>query len=72
MARRTAENESRQAAGLAPLPIEDVSRLFKIPPEPNRLESLLLLHQLDGAASRLNETAAVGAMQLRGAYTGTA
>lgn len=72
VARRTAENESRQAAGLAPLPIEDVSRLFKIPPEPNRLESLLLLHQLDGAASRLNETAAVGAMQLRGAYTGTA
>ena len=72
MTRRKAENETRKAAGLAPLPLDDAARNFKIPAEPNRLESLLLLDQLNDAATRLTETAAVGAMQLDGARTGTA
>lgn len=70
--RRKAENATRTAAGLAPLPLEDVHKMFKIPAEPNRLESMLLLNQLDAAASRLDETSAVGAVQLDAARTGTA
>ncbi|WFD05293.1 hypothetical protein MVES1_000622 [Malassezia vespertilionis] len=69
--RRKAENASRVAAGLAALPIDDVHKLFKIPAEPNRLESMLLLHQLDHAAARLSETAMVGSVQLDAARMGT-
>ncbi|WFC98652.1 hypothetical protein MYAM1_001383 [Malassezia yamatoensis] len=72
VSRRKAENASREAAGLAPLPIDDVAKMFKIPAEPNRLESLLLLNQLTAASSRLSETAAVGTVQLDAARTGTA
>ncbi|KZS96137.1 hypothetical protein SISNIDRAFT_473518 [Sistotremastrum niveocremeum HHB9708] len=46
--KRKEENAARVAQGLAPLPEEDVSRLFKIPGEPSRLESMLLLGQIDG------------------------
>ena len=46
--------------------------MFKIPAEPNRLESMLLLNQLSHAAGRLSETAAVGAVQLDAARTSTA
>lgn len=70
--RRKAENATREAAGLAPLPLDEVHKLFKIPAEPNRLESLLLLNQLDQAAHRLTDTAALGAVQLEAARTGTA
>ncbi|EPQ32326.1 uncharacterized protein PFL1_00522 [Pseudozyma flocculosa PF-1] len=72
LARKKAENASREAQGLAPLPIEDVNRLFKIPAEPSRLETTLLLGQLDSSARRLAETAAVGAVQLHAARTGAA
>ena len=70
--RRKAENATRESAGLAPLPLDEVNKLFKIPAEPNRLESLLLLNQLDSAAQRLTETATVGTVQLNAARTGTA
>ncbi|PWN49066.1 hypothetical protein IE53DRAFT_380840 [Violaceomyces palustris] len=69
LARRKAENASREAQGLAPLPIEDVNKLFKIPAEPSRLEATLLLGQLDSSARRLAETAGVGAVQLHAART---
>lgn len=72
LTRRKAENATRESAGLAPLPLDEVNKLFKIPAEPNRLESLLLLNQLDSAAQRLTETAAVGTVQLNAARTGTA
>ena len=45
--------------------------MFKIPAEPNRLESMLLLHQLNAASASLGESAAVGAVQLEGAHTGS-
>jgi len=51
--KRRDENAARIAAGLAPLPEDDVSRLFKIPPEPSRLESMLLLGQVDSYAKTL-------------------
>ena len=53
VAKRKEENASRVAQGLAPLPEEDVSRLFKIPVEPSRLESVLLLGQVDAYAKNL-------------------
>lgn len=53
VAKRREENATRRAQGLAPLPEENISRLFKIPPEPSRLESMLLLGQIDGFAKSL-------------------
>nr|GAT43231.1 predicted protein [Mycena chlorophos] len=53
MAKRKEENLARAAQDLAPLPEEDVTRLFKIPPEPSRLESMLLLGQIDAYAKKV-------------------
>lgn len=57
IAKRREENQTRVAQGLVPLPEEDVSRLFKIPAEPSRLESLLLVGQIDGLGRSLEVTA---------------
>ena len=62
--KRKDENASRVAQGLAPLPEEDVSRLFKIPAEPSRLESMLLLGRIDTYAKTLEETASVGLVKM--------
>ncbi|KAF8585565.1 hypothetical protein K439DRAFT_1409928 [Ramaria rubella] len=51
--KRRDENMTRVAAGLAPLPEDDVSRIFKIPQEPSRLESMLLLGQVDSYGKTL-------------------
>lgn len=59
--KRKEENATRIAQGLAPLPEEDVSRLFKIPAEPSRLETTLLLGQADAYAKNL-ETASAAAI----------
>ncbi|KAH9944072.1 uncharacterized protein BXZ73DRAFT_87037 [Epithele typhae] len=64
VAKRKEENASRVAAGLAPLPEEDVSRLFKIPPEPSRLESLMLLGRIDAYGRSLEETASTGVVKM--------
>ena len=58
VAKRKEENASRVAQGLSPLPEEDVTRLFKIPPEPSRLEGMLLLGQVDGYARSLEDMSA--------------
>ncbi len=57
IAKRREENAARVAQGLAPLPEEDVSRLFKIPSEPSRLESMLLLGQIEGLGKNLEQEA---------------
>lgn len=62
--RRKEENATRVAQGLAPLPEEDVSRLFKIPPEPSRLESMLLLGRIDAYAKTLEETSSTGLVKM--------
>ena len=64
VAKRKEENASRIAAGMAPLPEEDVSRLFKIPPEPSRLESMLLLGRIDAYGKSLEETASTGLVKM--------
>ncbi|KAI0673504.1 hypothetical protein C8Q78DRAFT_1017515 [Trametes maxima] len=69
VAKRKEENASRVAAGLAPLPEEDVSRLFKIPPEPSRLESMLLLGRIDAFGKSLEETASTGLAKMYAAKT---
>ena len=67
IAKRKEENQARVAQGLAPLPEEDVSRLFKIPAEPSRLESLLLLGQIDALGKSLECTAGTGLVKMYGA-----
>lgn len=62
--KRREENSLRTSQGLAPLPEDDVSRLFKIPPEPNRLESMLLLGQVDAYAKSLADGASVGLVKM--------
>jgi len=67
VAKRREENAARAAQGLAPLPEEDVSRLFKIPQEPSRLESMLLLGRMDGLAASLEGSASTSLVKMYGA-----
>ncbi|KAK0478420.1 hypothetical protein IW261DRAFT_229678 [Armillaria novae-zelandiae] len=69
--KRKEENIARVAQGQAPLPEEDVTRLFKIPAEPSRLESLLLLGQVDAYAKSLAGTASNGLVKMYAARTGS-
>ena len=71
VAKRKEENATRVAQGLAPLPEEDVARLFKIPAEPSRLESLLLLGQIDAYAKSLEGTASTSLVKMYGARAGS-
>jgi len=64
IAKRKEENQARVGQGLAPLPEEDVSRLFKIPADPSRLESLLLLGRLDALGRSLEGTAGTGLVKM--------
>ena len=64
MLKRREENATRVAQGLPPLPEDDVSRLVKIPPEPSRLESVLLLGQVDAYAKGLADMASVGLVKM--------
>jgi len=60
VAKRREENATRAVQGLAPLPEENVSRLFKVPLEPSRLDSMLLLGQIDGFAKSLASASSSG------------
>jgi translation initiation factor 3 subunit H len=64
VSKRKEENVARVAQGLAPLPEEDVQRLFKIPAEPSRLESMLLLGQVDAYAKSLEGSASAGLVKM--------
>ncbi|KAI0788570.1 hypothetical protein C8Q75DRAFT_768940 [Abortiporus biennis] len=70
VAKRKEENATRVTQGLAPLPEEDVSRLFKIPPEPSRLESMLLLGRIDAYSKSLEETSGSGLVKMYAAKAG--
>jgi len=70
-AKRREENANRVAQGLAPLPEEDVSRLFKIPREPSRLESMLLLGQVDAYAKTLEGASGLSLVKMYAARAGT-
>jgi translation initiation factor 3 subunit H len=64
VAKRKEENALRVSQGLAPLPEDDVSRLFKIPPEPSRLESMLLLGKIDAYSKSLAEGSSIGLVKM--------
>lgn len=66
VAKRKEDNANRIAQGLPAVPEEDISRLFKLPPEPSRLESTLLLAQIDGYAKSL--ASAAGGSELAKMY----
>ncbi len=70
VAKQKEENANRLAQGLAPLPEEDVSRLFKIPHEPSRLESMLLLGQVDSYAKTLEGTSSLSLVKMYAARAG--
>lgn len=69
--KRREENALRAGQGLAPLPEDDVARMFKIPPEPSRLESTLLLGQVDAYAHSLAEGASVNLVKMYAANGGS-
>ncbi|KAF9460824.1 hypothetical protein BDZ94DRAFT_1265233 [Collybia nuda] len=71
VAKRKEENQARVAQGLAPLPEEDIARLFKIPAEPSRLESMLLLGQIDAFGKSLGGMASTGLVKMYGAKAGS-
>ncbi len=64
VAKRKDDNAARIAQGLAPLPEEDVSRLFKIPVEPSRLDSMLLLGRIDAYSKTLEETSSTALVKM--------
>jgi translation initiation factor 3 subunit H len=64
VAKRKEENATRVQQGLAPLPEEDVGRLFKIAGEPSRLESMLLLGQIDAYGKSLEVSASGGVVKM--------
>lgn len=70
VAKRKEESAMRVAQGLAPLPEEDVSRMFRIPPEPSRLEGMLLLGQIDGQAKNLDLAASANLVKMYAARAG--
>ncbi|KAI6047571.1 translation initiation factor 3 subunit 3 [Pisolithus marmoratus] len=72
LAKRREENAQRVSQGLNPLPEEDMGRTFKIPPEPSRLDSLLLLGQLDAYAKTLESAAGLGLAKMYAARAGHA
>ena len=71
IAKRKEENAIRVTQGLAPLPEEDVSRLFKIPPDPSRLDSMLLLGQMDAYAKTLEGSSSVSLVKMYAAKAGS-
>ena len=64
VAKRKEDNAGRAAQGLPPLPEEDVSRLFKIPADPSRLDSMLLLGRIDAYSKTLEETSSTGLVKM--------
>lgn len=71
VAKRKEDNATRVAQGLVPLPEEDVSRLFKIPPEPSRLESMLILGQMDALAKSAESGAGIALVKMYAARAGS-
>jgi len=57
LAKRTQENKLRVDRGEAPLPDEDLNRMFKIPAMPPRLDQLLLAGQVSTYSTQINDFA---------------
>ncbi|CAH1760424.1 4567_t:CDS:2 [Entrophospora sp. SA101] len=55
--KRKQDNEARKESGLDPLPEDDILKMYKIPPEPSRLDSLLISSQINNYCKQLNQHA---------------
>lgn len=55
---KTQENSARQARGDPPLPDEDLTKLFKSPQPPLRLESMLMAGQMKNYCTEINKMGA--------------
>lgn len=51
------ENAERIEKGQQPLPEDEVNTLFKLPPEPSRLDSMILSAQMHNFTKQLNQFA---------------
>jgi translation initiation factor 3 subunit H len=67
--KRRDENTIRVAQGLQALPEDDVLRAYKIPPEPSRLEGMLLLGQIEAHGKALEGAASMGLAKMHAAKT---
>ncbi|XP_071807374.1 eukaryotic translation initiation factor 3 subunit H-B-like [Asterias amurensis] len=56
--KRSQENSARQARGDPPLPDEDLTKLFKSPQPPLRLESMLMAGQMKNYCTEINKMGA--------------
>ena len=54
---QTQENQQRATRGEAPLPDEDLSKIFKAMQPPSRLDSLLLSSQITNYVGQINDFA---------------
>ncbi|KAG0170233.1 hypothetical protein DFQ28_005049 [Apophysomyces sp. BC1034] len=57
LTKRKQENAQRAQQGKAPLPEDEVNTLFKLPPEPSRLDSMILSAQMHNFTKQLNQFA---------------
>lgn len=53
--RRQQENAQRQSRGEPPLPEEDISKMFKPPPQPLRMDTLLIASQINTYCQTIKE-----------------
>ncbi|KAG8863868.1 hypothetical protein FRB97_005196, partial [Tulasnella sp. 331] len=72
IAKKREENATRVSQGLAPLPEEDYTRMFKIPVEPSRMEGMMLLGQVDSVARELEALAGAEMVKMYAAKAGGA
>jgi translation initiation factor 3 subunit H len=56
--KKEAENSARRSRGEAPLPEEDINKIFKPIPAVSRLETLLISNQIKNYSQQINEFAA--------------
>ncbi|KAI9248209.1 hypothetical protein BDA99DRAFT_470719 [Phascolomyces articulosus] len=57
LTKRRQENQIRAEKGQQPLPEDEVNTLFKLPPEPSRLDNMILTAQMHNFTKQLNQFA---------------
>ncbi|KAI9490235.1 hypothetical protein BDB00DRAFT_563549 [Zychaea mexicana] len=57
LTKRRQENQIRADKGQEPLPEDEVNTLFKLPPEPSRLDNMILTAQMHNFTKQLNQFA---------------
>ncbi|KAI7905381.1 eukaryotic translation initiation factor 3 subunit H [Cokeromyces recurvatus] len=57
LAKRKQENAQRAQNGQPPLPEDEVNTLFRLPPEPSRLDSMILSAQMHNFTKQINQFA---------------